>query len=143
MKEGVNETYKVTLRNPDGSTVDAVWKPTGTERYRDNIDPKKEPHRERAASLLAEQLGVRDLYPPATMRELDGEVGSVQTWADGTTKDPQAPINGEAMARMPPVPGLRKTSSTIGTMYERLFPDPVPVVRTYGSRRRAARWPST
>ena len=100
VKEGVNETYKVTLRNPDGSTVDAVWKPTGTERYRDNIDPKKEPHRERAASLLAEQLGVRDLYPPATTREIDGEFGSVQLWADGAAKKPSAALDGDAMARM-------------------------------------------
>ncbi len=99
-EKGVNDSFRVTLRNPDGTTIDGLWKPTPTTKMRDNISPAKEPHRERAASLLAEQLGVRDLYPPATMRELDGEVGSVQTWADGTTKDPQAPINGEAMARM-------------------------------------------
>jgi SPP1 gp7 family putative phage head morphogenesis protein len=98
-KEGANETWKVTFHNPDGSTTTGVWKPTPKKGLRSNIDPATEPQRERAASLLADQLGVRDLYPRATLREIDGQPGSVQEWAKAD-KTPKAALDAAAMDRM-------------------------------------------
>jgi SPP1 gp7 family putative phage head morphogenesis protein len=101
---GMNDSFRVTVRADDGTTVDAAWKPLAGAKPRNwpcpNVDWKKTPEREQAASIVAEQLGVRDLMPVATVREVDGKRGSVQAFAEGTTEFPTGPVNAEAMQRM-------------------------------------------
>ncbi len=101
---GMNDSFRVTVRADDGTTVDAAWKPLADTKPRNwpcpNVDWKKTPEREQAASIVAEQLGVRDLMPVATVREVDGKRGSVQAFAEGTTEFPTGPVNAEAMQRM-------------------------------------------
>jgi hypothetical protein len=58
-------------------------------------------HREHAASVVAAQLGVRDLFPVATIRQIEGRLGSVQELAHiDAAAAPTGPINADAMQRM-------------------------------------------
>lgn len=96
----VNEAYEVTLLAPDGSTMRAVWKPTPTHSERSNIAPSEIPTRERAASVVADQLGVRDMLPATTTRTIGGEHGSLQALAERADEPEPRKLDHETLARM-------------------------------------------
>ncbi len=49
---------------------------------------EKSPYRERAAYLIANMIGLRDLVPPTALHTLDGKVVSIQKWVSGRKPTP-------------------------------------------------------
>lgn len=71
----------------------AVFKPGAGEPYlRSNIPQGTYYKREAAAARVAEILGVDDLVPPAVVRSIDGEEGSVQAFVPGAQDAMDVPL---------------------------------------------------
>lgn len=82
--QGVNGAYKTTF-NSDGSDIVGLWKPSDEEhpcRVSSGILTGTYYIREAMAYELSKTLG-SDLIPPTAIRDIDGEVGSVQEWHFG------------------------------------------------------------
>ena len=78
-----NETIRVTLKGSDGRTVDGIFKPKAGEKpLRQNIESGTYYQRESLASALDDSLNL-GLVPPTVERTIDGQVGSLQLFAEG------------------------------------------------------------
>jgi SPP1 gp7 family putative phage head morphogenesis protein len=77
-----NGTYKETLA--DGTV--GAWKPENEENHglKRTVNEKFYA-REAAASEVAEAIGLSDLVPRTVIREIGGQIGSFQKWADDST----------------------------------------------------------
>jgi hypothetical protein len=80
VKEGVNRSFKIELS--DGKSY--LFKPKSGEhvskwRY---VPPKTLYQRERAAWLVAKQLGMEDMVPQVTINKFGSDIGSMQSWVD-------------------------------------------------------------
>lgn len=87
LQGGINHSFIVHLE--DGSK--AVWKPakgeganvkSGKRQFRKGVPEGEQYKREAAAYAIAEAIGMADLVPTTVLREIDGEVGSAQAYAD-------------------------------------------------------------
>ena len=78
---GANSSFKVTFE--DGSH--GVWKPRDGEDtfLREGIPGGTQYKREAAAYAVAQVVGISDLMPPTTVREVDGKIGSMQQFVEG------------------------------------------------------------
>lgn len=78
---GANSSYIMEMDNGEK----AVWKPRDGERtdLRDSIPEYTQYKREAAAYAVAKAIGMEDLIPPTTIREIDGKVGSMQEFTEG------------------------------------------------------------
>jgi len=80
---GHKDPKEVRLLHLSGG-MKGVFKPSNGEHpLRSAIQPGTHYRREAAASALADVIGMHDLVPPTTVRNHNGEIGSIQQFMDG------------------------------------------------------------
>jgi hypothetical protein len=81
---GCNVTKVAELDNG----LKGVWKPASGEKrnLRAGVPTGQFYKREAAASIVADAMGMSDLVPPTVIREHNGEIGSIQQFAEGAVK---------------------------------------------------------
>jgi hypothetical protein len=79
LEGGSNRSYMVTLENGEKG----VWKPKDGEDHNLRFYVPNDTYykREAAASTIAAAVGMQDLVPATTIREVDGRIGSVQEFS--------------------------------------------------------------
>lgn len=91
--KGIHEAQIITLRDADGSTHRAVWKPSDEDlgQLRVGVARGTYAHREAAMHRLDIELGGEPVVPPTVVRELNGTTGSMQMFVeDGLGDDHDA-----------------------------------------------------
>ncbi len=75
---GVNQPKKVTLEK-EGQTLRAIWKPI----YRGRHEWAWESYQAEVAAYKLDRMLGLDMVPPTVVREIGGEIGSLQLWMEG------------------------------------------------------------
>jgi hypothetical protein len=75
---GVNEPKKITLAK-EGLTLRAIWKPILRGRH----EWAWESYQAEVAAYKLDRLLGLDMVPPTVVRDIGGEVGSLQLWVEG------------------------------------------------------------